>query len=89
MCKCWDYITEFLDRIVESVYNDLSEKDKAYMIKHPVPSTYHFSLGLTIRNKYIYLSEDYPEGAKDSIFADEISGWVIAQVILKLYNNTE
>ena len=71
--------------IVESVYAELSKKYKEALIEHPVPTSHHFDLGLYIRNKYIYpnLKSLFCAGLVTE--ADALSGWVVGQIIRKLY----
>ena len=80
---------ERLDAIVDEVYRSLSEEDKDYMRKHPDPVDYHFSLGLDIRNNYIYQNPKIPDVAKSGMVADTVSVWVIKMIIDRLKKEAE
>ena len=80
---------EYLDSIVEEVYGSLSEEDRDYIREHPDPAVYHFSLGLDIRNNYIYQNPKMPDIAKSGMVADNVSGWVIEQIIDRLKKEAE
>lgn len=44
----------FVEDTAREVLGELSEEDMEYMRSHPVAEFYHFSLGLYVRNRYIY-----------------------------------
>lgn len=69
----------FAEGIAQDVIATLSEEDKLYMKNHPDPFEYHFSLGLGIRNTYIYGNEKY-----DFLMPDDVSGDIIKIIIEKL-----
>ena len=80
---------EYLDSIVEEVCGSLSEEDREYMRKNPDPAEYHFGLGVDIRNEYIYQNPDMPDIAKSGMVADNVSEWVIEQIIDRLKKEAE
>ena len=68
----------FVDSVAQEVLAGLSEEDKEFIRNNPDPIGYHFSLGLYIRNKYIY------EGYPDCESPDDLSGEIIERIIALL-----
>ena len=69
-----------IEKVAKQVIETLSDEDKKYICEHPNPITYHFTLGLYIRNKYIYDNSEF-EGYP---MADDISNMIIEKIILEL-----
>ena len=71
---------EFIRDVALDCLDNMSEKDKTYMKANPDPIEYHFSLGMDIRNKYIY--------GKDLLFfvghPDDLSGDIVEEIIRRL-----
>lgn len=70
---------EFITEVAKKCLSNMKEEDKEYMIKHPSAGHYHFSLGLYIRNNYLYNS-DYMN-ATFSIEPDYMSGDIIEMIL--------
>lgn len=71
---------EFIKSVARDVIKGLSEKDIEYIKANPDPLQYHFSLGMYIRNKYIY--------GKELMFfighPDDLSGEIVEEIIKRL-----
>lgn len=83
--KDWDAEEKlFVEKVAKKVINGLSSEDKEYMIANPNPYEYHFSLGMMIRNKYIYGKElNFPV-----LMADNLSHEVIEKILSILKDST-
>lgn len=73
--------SKLLERIANEVIADLSEEDKEYMVLNPDPIMYHFTLGMYIRNQYIYEKEEFANFIGQP---DDVSNDIIELVIEKL-----
>ncbi|MCD7839098.1 MAG: hypothetical protein LUG46_00570 [Erysipelotrichaceae bacterium] len=67
------------ESIAREVIFDLSDENKDIMLEEPEYWKYHFSLGLYIRNKYIY-------GKMEDVDADDVSGEILECIIEILKN---
>ena len=71
---------EFIDNIGKIVYFNLNAAQKAELLRNPDPYAYHYSLGMYIRNKYIYgMNLNFPCAHIDDLSV-EITGRVIELV---------
>ncbi|MFC6293609.1 hypothetical protein BHU61_09520 [Macrococcus epidermidis] len=48
---------QFIKETALDIIENLSEEQKNSLISNPNPSHYHFTLGIYIRNKYIYKNQ--------------------------------
>ena len=78
-----DNIDDFLNWIVEEVYNDQKEEDLEYVRNDPDPVSYHFGVGLTIRNAYIY-QRDYSEYGEIRPEPDNLSAIILERLMHKI-----
>ena len=69
-----------IEKVAKQVIETLSDEDKKYICEHPNPITYHFTLGMYIRNKYIYNNSEF------DLFPmpDDISNMIIEKIIVEL-----
>ena len=75
--------------IAEKVFSELSEKNKAYIRENPVPWDHHFSLGLHIRNHYLFTNSDSPLYSAPGFDADVTSHAIVEMVIEKVLQEGE
>ena len=75
--------------IAEKVFSELSEKNKAYIRENPNPLHYHFSLGLHIRNHYLFTNSESPLYSVPGFDADVTSGEIVEMVIEKVLQEGE
>ncbi len=76
----WKDLDMNVDKVANQIIGELSQESKEYMIKNPRPVEYHFSLGLYIRNNYIYNSKEFGNCYR----VDDISSEIIKRIIDKL-----
>lgn len=75
--------------IAEKVFSELSEKNKAYIRENPVPWDHHFSLGLHIRNHYLFTDKESPLFTVPGFDADTTSHGIVEMVIEKVLQEGE
>ena len=67
----------FIKSVARDCIKGLSKKEINYIKTNPNPIEYHFTLGIDIRNKYIY-EADLPFPVWD---ADYLSGDIVEEII--------
>ena len=71
----------FITKATEDLVRNLSEEDKAALLKNPEYADHHFGLGMYIRKHHIYTN---PDLKLPSVMADGLSHKIFDQVILIL-----
>lgn len=76
---------EFVDRVAQEVYEELSESERSYIFDHPASTDHHFGMGLGIRNRYIHGQDlDFDVYNPDSLSSEITSR--IASLIVDNYD---
>ena len=84
---------EILDKMLHVVLNDLTDKDKEYILEHPKAIYHHHGLGTWIRNEYVHnnkLEDRFSIEIGDvRMCPDDISDLLIEEIIKVLQSEKE
>lgn len=75
---------EYAETVAEGIYNTLlSDEDKEYLKEHVDPFSYHFSLGMAIRNSCIYPYLRAHKFTDDDVHEDDVTTDIVRILIEK------